>query len=414
MIGVSRGVTFIHTADLHLGRAFAGLASTSSELGGQLLDALSNSFRKVIDLAIERHVDFVAIAGDVFDSADISYSTHREFIEAMKRLEKAEIRVYLNTGNHDPMLGWSRRIDLLPANVSVFPTSEVGRFSHMRDGVEVAVLYGRGFNESVEVENFALGYRRMPSDPIAIGVLHTDTSGDASYAPCTPGDLVAADLDYWALGHIHKTQVVLTSPPAIYSGSPQGLNINENSDHGCYIVSIEPGAPAQHTFVKTGQVAWERYEVDIADIASLDALETRIAEAGRALITQHGTPVCARVVLSGRGDVHAEVTRAGVLGELADAVNSQYMSPGEWLRIDAIEDRTSALLDEEALREAGMFPGVVLGCVDELSARDDLLTEIDEEVRRLFGTGIDAATDPAATLEHAKVRALDALMGGRS
>ncbi len=411
---MSGEVTFIHTADLHLGRAFAGLASTSSELGGELLEALSNSFRKVIDLAIERSVDFVVIAGDVFDSADISYSTHREFIEAMKRLEKAGIRVYLNTGNHDPMLGWSRRIDLLPANVSVFPTSEVGRFSHVRDGVEVAVLYGRGFNESVEVENFALGYRRAPSDPIAIGVLHSDTSGDASYAPCTPGDLVAAGMDYWALGHIHKTQVVLASPPAIYSGSPQGLNINENSDHGCYVVSIEPGAPARHTFVKTGQVAWERFEVDIAGIDSLDVLERTIAENGRALVTRHGTPVCARVVLSGRGNVHAEVTKAGTLGELADAVNSHYTSPGEWLRIDAIEDRTSAFLDEASLRENGMFPGVVLETVDELSVRDGLLAEIDEEARRLFGMGVDASADPVSMLEHAKVRALDALMGGRS
>lgn len=406
-------VTFIHTADLHLGRAFAGLASTSSELGTELLEALSNSFRRVIDLAIERRVDFVVMAGDTFDSADISYSTHREFIEAMKRLDKAGIRVYLNTGNHDPMLGWSRRVDLLPPNVSVFPTAEVGRFSHVRDGIEVAVLYGRGFNESVEMENFALGYRRAPSDPIAIGVLHSDTSGDASYAPCTPGDLIAGGLDYWALGHIHKTQVVLTAPPAIYPGSPQGLNINENSDHGCYVVSIEPGAPARYTFVKTGQVAWERYEVDIADTGSLDMLEARIAEAGRALVTKHGTPVCARVVLTGRGDVHAEVTRAGVLGELADAVNACYTSPGEWLRIDAIDDRTSALLDESMMREAGMFPGVVLGTVDELATRDDLLTEIDAEARRLFGTGIDPSADPTAMLEHAKVRVLDALMGGR-
>ena len=45
-------------------------------------------------------------------------------------------------------------------------------------------------------------------------------------------------MDYWALGHIHKQEVLAENPWVVYAGSPQGINPKETGPHGCFVVEI--------------------------------------------------------------------------------------------------------------------------------------------------------------------------------
>ena len=67
-------VTFIHAADLHLGAPFKGLRTIAPEWSEVLLQAIPEAFRKVISTALAEKVDFVVIAGDVFDNSHPSYA----------------------------------------------------------------------------------------------------------------------------------------------------------------------------------------------------------------------------------------------------------------------------------------------------------------------------------------------------
>lgn len=402
------GVRFVHTADLHLGRPFAGLAS--SDIARDLIDAVPRSFARVIDTAIERQVDFVVVSGDVFDAADVSYATRRVFTDGLVRLEEAGIRAYLCAGNHDPLSGWGLLEGMLPSNTQMFGSGGIERVEHRRDGELVAVLYGTSYQDGVEPRRLAREYRRRPEDPIAIGVLHTDVGGDPSYAPSSLSELASAGMDYWALGHIHRAGVVAERPPALYAGSPQGLNINENSDHGCYVVDIEaPGAPASYGFVRTAHVAWERVEVDVSSVSTEDEVYERMVSVAGDLVSRHGGPVCARVVLVGAGGAHERLRRRNTVDDLRLRVNRRLGAQGSWFRIDSLIDRTTPAVDETAIEVAGLFPSMVLAAADPLSSDGSFLEALGDDVYRV--AGIDPELDAEELLRLATATVFDALGG---
>ena len=109
-------VTFIHAADLHLGAPFKGLRTIVPEWSEVLLQAIPESFRKVISTALAEKVDFVVIAGDVFDNSHPSYADFSLFVKGLKQLDEAGIPVYFVTGNHDPYLSWDNSFASLPPN----------------------------------------------------------------------------------------------------------------------------------------------------------------------------------------------------------------------------------------------------------------------------------------------------------
>ena len=52
----------------------------------------------------------------------------------------------------------------------------------------------------------------------SVGSEHHDVTG-----PCNLTDIMQGAMDYWALGHIHKSQVTSEDPMVVYAGNPQGI-----------------------------------------------------------------------------------------------------------------------------------------------------------------------------------------------
>lgn len=77
--------SFIHCADLHLDSPFEGLHAVAPFLARLLRDATFRAFDNIIDLALAQKVDFIIVAGDVYDAADRSLRAQTRFREALGR-----------------------------------------------------------------------------------------------------------------------------------------------------------------------------------------------------------------------------------------------------------------------------------------------------------------------------------------
>ena len=110
---------FIHAADLHLDSPFKGLKATDQAVGDKLRRATFDAYTAVIELCIEKNVDCLVVAGDVFDGADKSLEGQLRFVDGLKRLEQHDIRVFICHGNHDPLDSWRAQLSF-PDNVHRF------------------------------------------------------------------------------------------------------------------------------------------------------------------------------------------------------------------------------------------------------------------------------------------------------
>ncbi|MCC7106901.1 MAG: metallophosphoesterase, partial [Chloroflexi bacterium] len=84
---------FLHLADVHLGTLHYGSRERARDFGRTL--------QQVADYAIEQQVNFVLIAGDLFDRAAIDAATHDDAHGVFWRLRRAKIPLFITEGNHD-------------------------------------------------------------------------------------------------------------------------------------------------------------------------------------------------------------------------------------------------------------------------------------------------------------------------
>src|SRR5215207_3068203 len=112
---------FIHAADLHLDTPYEGIGRASDDVQRALRDASLDAFDALVDLALERNVSFVVIAGDIYDGAERGLRAQMRFLSGLRCLDDAGIRTFIIHGNHDPLDGWSAIArDSWPAGVTIF------------------------------------------------------------------------------------------------------------------------------------------------------------------------------------------------------------------------------------------------------------------------------------------------------
>lgn len=262
---------FIHAADLHLGSPFLGLTEVPSSIKKPVFQSTFTAFERIVDQAIKGRVDFVLLVGDNFDTPKHSATASDFFLRQLERLQQANIPVILSFGNHDfrgdfESLGLPDNVHVLGSDVS---------------DVQLKTLEG----ETVDVSGFSYSQRWLTDDPVAdypergsadwyVGTLHgalATGTGD-HYAPFKLNELIGKHYDYWALGHVHAPQKLNDQPAILYSGTPQGRNVNEGGPHGYQLVETENGKLLPHYHV-CSPVEWNTVTVNadqgstIADLA---------------------------------------------------------------------------------------------------------------------------------------------------
>lgn len=365
---MARSVTFIHAADLHLGAPFKGLRALSSAWADRLVRSIPDAYRRLIDSALAEAVDFVIIAGDVFDGSHPSYADFCLFRHGLERLDEAGIPVYFCTGNHDPYTLWTHDYGDLPKNVFLFDPNEANYFVYEKEGAPLAVLGGRSYyNQAWPLsEDIACGISRKkahaahPDAAFYVGVIHTGLDIDPTRSPVKPKDLLARDMDYWALGHIHRPHFVPADSPIIaFSGCIQGRDIHETGPRGILKVTLRENHSNELTFLPTAQVIWERIEVDVSACATIsDIQETITTKQFERNAGSHCQNMLCRIMLTGASALHRELSHH-VLSDLRSVINDRY----PFFFIDDIVDCTRPELDKAAIEKEALFPAVYLATV---------------------------------------------------
>ena len=358
-------VKFLHTADLHLGSPLDGLGAANPDLQQDLQAATYDAFRHLVDVAIQEPVEFVVVAGDLYDRESRSVRANQFAAEQFGRLDDASIPVYLVYGNHDPVESGLEFVDL-PPNVHEFPADSSGSVIHETDGEERACLCGQSYRRKAESRAFHSNYDPVDPSLPTIGLVHTALDpGSDRYVPCDVASLRdREEFDYWALGHIHEPRIEHRNPTIAYPGIPQGRHSNETGIRGAYLVDLSMDGQATLEFVPTGQVVWQEQEVAIGVATetgseppdSVAALRERIEaqlfdlEPGLSDVTLElpvrdsdwePVGVMCRWVLTGRGPAHDLLTAdEETLEIIRSELRTQYDQRSPYVWTEAIRART--------------------------------------------------------------------------
>lgn len=340
---------FIHAADIHLDSPMRGIGSYEDMPVDILRGATRAAFARLVDEALALEVDFMVIAGDLYDGDWKDHNTGIYFARQMGRLRNAGIPVYVLHGNHDAESVMTSRL-ALPDNVHVFSSRKPQTF---RLEAHKVALHGRSFPEARVIDNLAADYPGAVPGYLNIGVLHTALEGNsrhANYAPCSLEQLHAMGYQYWALGHVHDFQIYPGPVPVVFPGNLQGRHIREQGPKGAVLVNCVDGAVETIERMELDVLRWHEEKVDVSACSSRkDVMSTLNRELEVLLHEQSSDKPCVlRLVLQGETSLYGELL-AGQAQLRTDVVASiAALSDGrmwlEKLKLNLIQPRRSATL----------------------------------------------------------------------
>lgn len=367
-------ITFLHTADLHLDSPMVGLSHLPEKIYKRLLSSTFIALTKLVDTAIDKQVDFVIIAGDVYDGEDRSIRAQVRFCKEMERLDSHGIPVYLIHGNHDHLAGTWTHITL-PPNVMIFG-EDVEIKTYNKNDTTVH-LYGFSYPRRQVLERKIDGYQKMTGADYHIGILHGNEGGNSNhgnYAPFSVKDLIEKGYDYWALGHIHKQRILSESPPIIYPGNIQGRHHKEEGPKGCYVVTLSE-ADTQLHWIDTADVEWGTMEIDVSQCLSFQEIFQVCLKTMNSYRGKHTNGFIVRLLLDKLQPIEGKESL--INGDLLEILQENEREEENFIWISSIDIKEAKLLDKELLkREDGFFK--------ELFNTLENYTELDEALEPLY------------------------------
>jgi hypothetical protein len=380
---------FIHAADLHLDSPLRGLERYEGAPVETIRAATRRALENLVQVALDRRVDFVVIAGDLYDGDWKDHHTGLFFVKQMSRLRAAGIPVVAIAGNHDAANRMTRTLPL-PDNVELLPPGLAVTAGHPQLAALGVAVHGRSFAEAAETQNMIPGYPAAEPGKYNIGLLHTSlvgTTGHDPYAPCTVDDLRGKNYHYWALGHVHQRQEVCQDPWVVYSGNTQGRHIRELGAKGCYIVEVSDQFRSTLHFEPLDVIRWETCTLDTSALDTTDDLWPLFRQQLLSLHQRHpGYPLAVRVVLRGSCPFHQTLAadetrwsnefRAVAMGSIPDEL---------WL--EKVQFQTAPVADQRGdLAEEGPIPDLdkyVRELAADPHARAALLQDLADLGRKL-------------------------------
>ena len=313
-MGVS--LRYLHVSDTHVG--FSQHAKLNAHGLNVREQDFFDAFRRAVDIALERRVDFVLHSGDVFDAVRPSNRAVAHVMEQVKRLGEAGIPFVAIAGNHEaPKLRETgsvlRFLDFLPGTHAVYK----GRRETVRLGdVAIHAVPHVPSSEGLLAEIDAA--RPDPAARWNVLAFHAGVIGVADFTGGefnevnVPTSALRRDMDDIAVGHYHKATRLAEN--AWYAGATERTSFKERAEpKGVRLVDLARGT-SEFVEIPT------RRMLDLPAIECSDLAEVEIAPAIlRALGEADLAGAVARLVVR---DVPTHVVRTidhGAIRRLAEA-----------------------------------------------------------------------------------------------
>ena len=371
----------VHAADLHLDSPLSGLSKYEGAPVEQIRGATRRALENLVQLCVTEHAQLLVIAGDLYDGDWRDYSTGLFFNKQMCALRDAGVKVVWIRGNHDAASKLTAHL-ALPDNVRKLSHKKPESF--LIEALGVAV-HGQGFETRDVTRDLSERYPEPKRDLFNIGLLHTaleGRAGHAPYAPCRLTALVDRGYEYFALGHVHRREVLSEKPWIVFPGNLQGRHARETGAKGATLVNVEGQGVHSVEARALDDVRWQLAVANISAETSLDGVLERVQQAlGSAVLASEGRLSAVRVRLEGESAVHQLcTTRAEQLTEEVRALCSGL--PGEaWL--EKVELATRPLAERSRLREREDAIGEMLRGLGNLASDEAALLELGGELAEL-------------------------------
>ena len=344
----------LHFSDVHIGIESYGSTDPDTGLSTRLMDFLA-TFDEVVDFALNNSVDLVLFAGDAYKSRDPSQTHQREFARRIARLSREGVPVFLLVGNHDLPHIASRATAL-----DIFPTLSVPNVTigdrldtyivHTATGplqvvalpwIRRSAFLAREETRSLTIDEInrqlqervtnLLAWQIQSLDPSLPAILTAHVSLNTARTSSEQSMLLGRDpvlmqsalarpeLDYVALGHIHKRQTLSQNPYVVYSGSLERIDFGEeNDDKGFCVIDMDTTAPRGQRLVdfRFQPVNARRFlTIEVA----VDADEDPTQEALKAIARRRVADAIVRVRITMPQEVEAQLRENEVRDALASA-----------------------------------------------------------------------------------------------
>ncbi len=273
------GVSLVHVSDIHFGSG-EGHGRINPETGLNIrFEDFARAFCKAVDYTINNHIDVFLFSGDAYKNASPEPIYQKTFATQLKRLSDAQIPALLLPGNHDQILkssgshamsvfeslavpgllviGYPRLLKVDTANgpLQIIAIPHVTRHLLMTHD-KYAAMTGHEIDRALVrlvADMLCEFYDALdPSIPAVVTahmMLDRARAGAeeelmAGYTMTFPTELfINEKVDYVALGHVHKHQILREARPAIaYAGSIERVDFSEeHEDKGFVHADINRG-----------------------------------------------------------------------------------------------------------------------------------------------------------------------------
>ncbi len=273
-------IRLLHTADVHLDAPNRALGTRAAELRERTWEA----WERIIEEALDRGVQLLIVAGDLFDSRSPAAKTVERALSGIRRLGGATppIQTVLLPGTHDcwaeSALWDSPRITALGAHVHVL--GGVGGISIDLPQLDLTV-HGCAHRCDISGQRPVGELRASPEAAINVGVAHGSWERgdvDDSGSSFSEEEIAATELDYLALGHWHSfIDVSAGDVRAINPGSPEVSGFGDRRRGSVALVTLGDG-PAQIKRLEVGSLVSRTLEIDVANLSGTEELVSHIEQ----------------------------------------------------------------------------------------------------------------------------------------
>ncbi len=243
---------FVHTADWQIGMR----ADSVGDCGPRVRDERFAAAKRVIEVAKTENVDFILVAGDVFEDNGVDRSLVQKVADILRSFPGP---VLIIPGNHDPFVPgsvWEHRSWNAASNLRVITEESPITISD-------AIIYPCPLKAKHSTSNPTAWIQNEKDDRIRIGLAHGTVEGIRQDEPDYPIPRDAADrtgLDYVALGHWHSYATYPAKDGSVrmaYSGTHETTKFGERDSGNVLVVEIESHVKAPEIkSIRAGGLEW--------------------------------------------------------------------------------------------------------------------------------------------------------------